>query len=64
MQITSLVDATDDFTDHPNVINGFSDLFVIAFGEAGEGDRAAVGLASLPSNIAVKIQAIIEFHDD
>ena len=64
MQITGLVNATDDFTDHPKVISGFSDLFVIAFGEAGKGARAAVGLASLPSNIAVEIQAIIELHDD
>ncbi len=64
LQITGMVNATDDFTDHPKVINGFSDLFVTAFGEAGKGARAAVGMASLPSNIAVEIQAIIELRDD
>ena len=64
LQITGMVNATDDFTDHPGVINGFSDLFVIAFGEAGKGARAAVGMASLPSNIAVEIQAIVERHDE
>ncbi len=64
LQITGMVNATDDFTDHPKVINGFSDLFVIAFGEAGKGARAAVGMTSLPSNIAVEIQAIVELRDD
>ncbi|MCA1778858.1 MAG: RidA family protein [Xanthomonadaceae bacterium] len=64
LQITGMVNATDDFTDHPKVINGFSDLFVTAFGEAGKGARAAVGMASLPSNIAVEIQAIVELRDN
>jgi len=62
LQITGMVNATEDFTDHPRVINGFSDLFVLAFGDAGKGARAAVGMASLPSNIAVEIQAIVELH--
>lgn len=62
LQITGMVSATEDFTDHPRVINGFSNLFVIAFGDAGKGARAAVGMASLPSNIAVEIQAIVELH--
>ena len=64
LQITGMVNATEDFTDHPKVINGFSDLFVTAFGEAGKGARAAVGMASLPSNIAVEIQAVIELRDE
>ena len=62
VRILGMVNATEDFTDHPKVINGFSDLFVIAFGEAGKGARAAVGMASLPSNIAVEIEAIVELH--
>ena len=62
LRITGMVNATEDFTDHPRVINGFSDLFVTAFGDAGKGARAAVGMASLPSNIAVEIQAIVELH--
>jgi len=64
VRILGMVNATDDFTDHPKVINGFSDLFVTAFGEAGKGARAAVGMASLPSNIAVEIEAIVELHDE
>jgi enamine deaminase RidA (YjgF/YER057c/UK114 family) len=64
LQITGMVNATEDFTDHPRVINGFSDLFVVAFGDAGKGARAAVGMASLPSNIAVEIQAVVELQPE
>ncbi|NEZ03088.1 RidA family protein [Wenzhouxiangella sp. XN201] len=64
VRILGMVNAADDFTDHPKVINGFSDLFVTAFGEAGKGARAAVGMASLPSNIAVEIEAIVELHEE
>ena len=60
VRILGMVNATEEFTDHPKVINGFSDLMVVAFGEAGKGARAAVGMASLPSNIAVEIEAIVE----
>jgi len=63
LQIMGMVNATPDFTQHPAVINGFSDLFVVAFGDAGKGARAAVGMNSLPSNIAVEISAIIELKD-
>ncbi|MDT8450980.1 MAG: RidA family protein [Wenzhouxiangellaceae bacterium] len=62
VRILGMVNATEDFTDHPAVINGFSDLFVVAFGKAGKGARAAVGMASLPANIAVEIEAIVELH--
>ena len=64
VQILGMVNATDDFTDHPQVINGFSDLMVVAFGEPGKGARAAVGMASLPMNTAVEISAIVELHAD
>ena len=59
-----MVNATEDFTQHPQVINGFSELMVLAFGEAGRAARAAVGMASLPGGIAVEIEAIVELHDD
>jgi enamine deaminase RidA (YjgF/YER057c/UK114 family) len=64
VRILGMVNATEDFTDHPKVINGFSELFVVAFGEAGKGARAAVGMVSLPSNIAVEIEAIVELYPD
>ncbi len=64
VRILGMVQATEDFKDHPRVVNGFSNLMVVAFGEAGKGARAAVGMQSLPSNIAVEIEAVVELHDD
>lgn len=56
-----MVNAASDFRDHPKVINGFSELMVEVFGqEAGIGSRSAVGMASLPNNIAVEIECIFE----
>lgn len=56
-----MVQATADFTQHPQVINGFSDLMVEVFGEdAGKGARSAVGMASLPAGIPVEIEAIFQ----
>jgi len=60
LQIMGMVNASADFTRQPQVINGFSDLFVVAFGDNGKGARAAVGMSSLPSDIAVEISAVIE----
>ena len=56
-----MVNATPDFQDHPQVINGFSELMAEVFGkENGVGARSAVGMGSLPGNIAVEIEAIFE----
>jgi enamine deaminase RidA (YjgF/YER057c/UK114 family) len=56
-----MVHATADFTQHPQVINGFSDLMVEVFGEeAGKGARSAVGMVSLPNGIPVEIEAIFQ----
>ena len=56
-----MVNATPDFRDHPQVINGFSELMADVFGkENGVGARSAVGMGSLPGNIAVEIEAIFE----
>jgi enamine deaminase RidA (YjgF/YER057c/UK114 family) len=63
VRILGMVNATEDFTEHPKVINGFSDLMVVAFGEAGRGARSAVGMQSLPSDIAVEIEATVELND-
>jgi enamine deaminase RidA (YjgF/YER057c/UK114 family) len=63
VRILGMVQATDDFTDHPKVVDGFSDLMVVAFGDAGKAARSAVGMSSLPSNIAVEIEATVELHD-
>jgi len=60
VKVLGMVNATDEFTDHPKVINGFSDLMVAVFGEKGKHARSAVGMNSLPSNIAVEIEVIVE----
>src|SRR6185503_12464170 len=58
-----MVNATPDFRDHPQVINGFSELMADVFGkENGIGARSAVGMGSLPGNIAVEIEAIFELE--
>lgn len=63
VRILGMVNATEDFKDHPKVVNGFSDLMVIAFGDGGRAARSAVGMQSLPSDIAVEIEATIELQD-
>jgi enamine deaminase RidA (YjgF/YER057c/UK114 family) len=56
-----LVQATPEFTDHPAVINGFSELMRDVFGqEHGIAARSAVGAASLPAGMAVEVEAIFE----
>ncbi|MDG2243819.1 MAG: RidA family protein [Rhodospirillaceae bacterium] len=51
-----------EFTDHPIVINGASDLMVSIFGDAGRHARAAVGCPSLPLDAPVEIEAVIEIN--
>ena len=56
-----MVNCTPDFYGSPAVINGFSELMIEIFGEDnGKGVRSAVGMVSLPSNIAVEIEAVFE----
>lgn len=56
-----MVNAAPDFKDHPQVINGFSELMAEVFGDdAGVGARSAVGMGSLPGNIAVEVECIFE----
>ncbi|MBA4032032.1 MAG: hypothetical protein C0478_14235 [Planctomyces sp.] len=56
-----MVNCVPEFTNHPQVINGFSTLMVEVFGEvAGKGARSAVGMGSLPSNIPVEVEAIFQ----
>ncbi len=63
VKVLGMVNATPEFGDHPFVINGCSDLFVEVFGESGRHARSAVGMGSLPMNIPVEIEAIIEVSD-
>ncbi len=60
VKVLGLVNSAPDFIDHPKVINGFSDLMVDVFGEAGKAARSAFGVAALPGGMAVEIEAIFE----
>jgi enamine deaminase RidA (YjgF/YER057c/UK114 family) len=58
-----MVNADPEFKEHPKVINGFSDLMVEVFGDPGRGACSAVGMGSLPSQIAVEVEMILEIRD-
>lgn len=60
VKVTGFVNAAPGFTQHPEIVNGASDLFVEVFGEVGLHARAAVGASSLPRNVAVEIEAVFE----
>jgi enamine deaminase RidA (YjgF/YER057c/UK114 family) len=63
VKVFGMVNCTVDFKDHPQVINGCSELFAELWGpDKGVGARSAVGMASLPSNIAVEIEAVFEIR--
>jgi len=53
------VNSSADYTDHPKVANGCSDMMEVIFGAAGQHARSAVGVASLPLGVAVEVDAII-----
>lgn len=60
VKVLGMVNSWPDFKDHPKVINGFSDLIVSVFGEKGKHARSAVGMCSLPMNMAVEVEMIVE----
>lgn len=59
VKLGAFVSSTPDFYDHPKVANGASDLMEQVFGGAGQHARAAVGVAALPLNAAVEVDAIV-----
>ncbi len=60
VKLGGFVNSTADFTDHPKVINGASDLMAEVFGEAGKHARFAVGAPSLPLGVAVEVDGVFE----
>jgi enamine deaminase RidA (YjgF/YER057c/UK114 family) len=63
IKLLGMVNAAADFTEHPQVINGCSELFAEVFGaDHGVGARSAVGMGSLPGNISVEIEAIFQIR--
>ena len=63
IKLLGMVNAEPDFSDHPKVINGCSDLFVDVLGEAGRHARSAVGMGSLPNRMSVEIEVIMLIRD-
>jgi enamine deaminase RidA (YjgF/YER057c/UK114 family) len=61
--LNGFVASEPDFYAHPQVINGASELLVEIFGEKGKHSRTALGVASLPLNVAVEINLVVEVED-
>ena len=59
LNVLVTVNATPEFTDHTQVADGASDVFIAVFGDAGRHPRLAVGVSSLPANAALEVQAVI-----
>ena len=65
VKVLGMANTTVDFEKHPYVINGCSELFAVVFGpENGVGVRSAIGVGSLPENVAVEIEALFEINED
>jgi enamine deaminase RidA (YjgF/YER057c/UK114 family) len=62
VKVLGMVNATPEFKRHPQVVNGFSELMVDVFGEEGRAARSAVGMGSLPENIAVEVECILQLE--
>lgn len=62
LKVTGMVNAAPGFGNQPEVVNGYSDTMVAVFGERGKHARAAVGMGSLPRNIAVEVDMVVEIY--
>lgn len=62
IKLLGMVNATPEYEKHPVIINGCSELFATLWGEDGIGTRSAVGMGSLPGNVAVEIEGIFEIE--
>lgn len=61
VKVLGMVNCTPEFTQTPQVINGFSELLAQVFGDAaGKAARSAVGMASLPGGVPVEVEAIFQ----
>ena len=63
VKVLGLVNAPPEFTEHPAVINGYTDLMIEVFGDRGRHARSAMGMGSLPWNLACEIETIVEIRD-
>jgi enamine deaminase RidA (YjgF/YER057c/UK114 family) len=63
VKVLGFVNSSADFYDQPKVMNGFSDLIVLALGEKGKHARSAIGTNTLPFNMAVEVELIVEIEN-
>ncbi len=63
VKVLGMVNTTPEFTAHSQVINGYSDFMVEIFGQKGKHARSAVGMSSLPVDLAVEIEVIVEIEN-
>lgn len=63
VKVLGLVNSSPDFYDQPKVMNGFSDLMLLALGEKGKHARSAIGTNTLPFNMAVEVELIVEIEN-
>jgi len=62
VKLNGYINGTPDFTDHPKVMNGASDLMEEIFGEAGKHSRTTIGVGSLPDNASVEVEMIVYYE--
>ena len=63
VKVLGLVNSSSDFYEQPKVMNGFSDLMVFALGDKGKHARSAIGTNTLPFNMAVEVELIVEIEN-
>jgi enamine deaminase RidA (YjgF/YER057c/UK114 family) len=64
VKLLGMVNCAPGFNNTPGVIDGCSELLIEVFGEAGRSARSAVGMAELPFDISVEIEAVVQVHAD
>lgn len=60
VKVNGMINSLPEFTEHSKVMNGYSDMMVAVFGEKGKHARSSVGMCSLPYNIAVEVEIVVE----
>jgi enamine deaminase RidA (YjgF/YER057c/UK114 family) len=63
VKISGFVNSTPEFSNHPKVMDGCSDLLIAVFGESGFHARTSIGVASTPDHIPVEIEAVVEIQE-
>lgn len=63
VKVFGMVNCDTSYTEHPKVINGYSEVMLEVFGERGKHSRSAVGMNSLPWNLACEIETIVEIQE-